>query len=59
MREVNREKLKKLAGTNASEQDALNNQISDLKKKVLGLKGTIHELEGKISDDEAAHLLDA
>ena len=51
LREIGREKLKKLEMTNASEQDALNNQISDLKKNIIQLKSKIHELEGKIADD--------
>lgn len=44
LRETNREKMKKLEMINASEQDALNNQISDLKKNIMQLKGKIHEL---------------
>ena len=44
LRENNREKMKKLEMINASEQDALNNQISDLKKNIMQLKGKIHEL---------------
>jgi chromosome segregation ATPase len=57
LREINREKLKKLESTNAYEQDALNNQIADMKKTILQLKSKIHELDGKIADDEAAHQL--
>lgn len=57
VRELNREKLKKFEQNNASQQNTLNNEISYLKKTVLNLKGKIHELEGKISDDEADHQL--
>lgn len=57
LRESNREKLKKLENTNAAEQNALNNEISDLKKCILSHKRTVHELEAKLSDDEAAHQL--
>lgn len=59
LREINREKLKKLENINASEQDALNNQISDLKKNCMRLKAKIHELENQITDDEAAHQLES
>ena len=59
LREISREKLKKLEMTNAAEQEALNNQVSDLKRNVLQLKSKIHQLEGKISDDEAAHQLES
>lgn len=48
-----------MENTNASEQDALNNQISDLKKNGLQLKTKIHELEGQITDDESAHQLES
>jgi len=57
LRDINRQKIKKLEDTNASEQNALNNEVSDLKRRVLELKRTIHELESQIADDEAAHQL--
>ena len=44
LRETNREKVRKLETTNASEQNALNNEISDLKKQILELKRNNHEL---------------
>ena len=43
LRETNREKVRKLETTNASEQNALNNEISDLKKQILELKRNNHE----------------
>lgn len=44
LRGLNREKLKKLETTNAAEQNALNNEISALKKDVLSLKRNTNEL---------------
>lgn len=57
LRDINREKLRRLETTNGSEQDALNNEISGLKKKTLELKRNIHELEAKCTDEEAAFQL--
>lgn len=57
LRQLNRQKLKKLETTNAAEQNALNNEISDHKKHILELKRNLHELENQLTDDEAAHLL--
>ena len=44
LRDINRQKIKKLEDTNAAEQNALNNEVSDFKRRVLELKRTIHEL---------------
>lgn len=53
LRHINREKLKGLGNVNASEQNALNNEISVLKQSLLRLKGSLHETEEKLADQAA------
>jgi predicted RNase H-like nuclease (RuvC/YqgF family) len=43
LREVNREKIRKLQTTNANEQNALNKEISDYKKYIFELKRNLSE----------------
>jgi hypothetical protein len=45
LRDLNRQKLKKLESTNATEQNNLNKEISDLKQEVFRLKRNLHEVE--------------
>lgn len=44
LRDINRQKMKKLESTNAAEQNALNAEIADHKKHIQELKRGIHEL---------------
>lgn len=55
LREVNREKIRKLQTTNANEQNALNKEISDYKKYIFELKRNLGESEANLSDAQAAH----
>lgn len=57
LRDINRQKLKQLQSINATQQNALNNEISAYKKQILQLKRNLHELEDKSTDDEAEHQL--
>lgn len=57
LRDLNRQKLKKLETTNLNEQGALNAEINDHKKHIFELKRQVHELENQQADDEAAHQL--
>jgi chromosome segregation ATPase len=57
LRDSNRQKMRKLETTNATEQNALNNEISALKKQVLELKRNLHESENALSDGEAEYQL--
>jgi hypothetical protein len=45
LRDLNRQKLKKLESTNATEQNNLNKEISDLKQEIFRLKRNLHEVE--------------
>lgn len=45
LRDINRQKLKKLESTNATEQNNLNKEISDLKQEIFRLKRNLHEVE--------------
>ena len=58
LREVNRQKLKALETTNLNQQNALNNELSAMKKQVFELKRTIHEIENKASDAESTFKLE-
>ena len=53
LRDINREKMRKLETANASEQNALNELISSYKKEVLELKRRNHELESTFADEAA------
>lgn len=53
LRNNNREKMRKLESTNASEQNSLNELISSYKKEVLELKRRNHELESTFADEAA------
>ena len=55
LRDLNRQKMKKLETANAAEQNALNAEITDYKKNIQQLKRNLHELESQLADDEAAH----
>lgn len=44
LRDINRQKMKKLETTNAAEQNALNAEIADHKRQIQELKRGIHEL---------------
>jgi hypothetical protein len=57
LRDTNRQKMRKLETTNASEQNALNNDISALKKQLLELKRNLHHSDNALSDAEAEHQL--
>lgn len=50
LRDLNREKMRKLETTNSLEQNALNELLSSYKKEVLELKRRNHELESEMSD---------
>lgn len=50
LRDSNREKMRKLETSNASEQNALNELIASYKKEVLELKRRNHELESTFAD---------
>ena len=58
LRELNREKVKKLQTNYAAEQNGLNKEINDYKKQIQGLKLNIHELETNLTDSEAANQLE-
>lgn len=58
LRELNREKVKKLQTNYAAEQNGLNKEINDYKKQIQGLKLNINELETNLTDSEAAHQLE-
>lgn len=58
LRELNREKVKKLQTNYAAEQKGLNKEINDYKKQIQGLKLNINELETNLTDSEAAHQLE-
>ena len=53
LRDSNREKMRKLETSNASEQNALNELIASYKKEVLELKRRNHELESTFADEVA------
>lgn len=55
LRDVNREKIRKLQTTNANEQNALNKEISGYKKYIFELKRNLNESEANLSDAQAAH----
>ncbi len=57
LRDLNRQKMKKLETASATEQNALNAEIADHKKHIQQLKRNLHELESQLADDEAAHQL--
>ena len=51
LRDTNREKMRKLETTNASEQYALNEMINSYKKEISELKRRNHELEAIMADE--------
>jgi chromosome segregation ATPase len=57
LRDLNRQKMRKLESTNAAEQTALNKEIADHKRYIMDLKRNLHEVESELSDTEAAHQL--
>ena len=57
LRDLNRQKLKKLETAGAAELNALNAEIADHKRHIQELKRNLHETENQLADDEAAHQL--